>query len=246
MNRPGGPPIQPALKALSGVLSYPREEVQAHTGEIGQALATRPELTPGDLAALEEFLEWLRSEDLLDLQSTFVDTFDRSKQVSLYLFEHVYGESRDRGPAMVELSQAYRENGLEMDTRELPDFLPLFLEFCAELDEAGAREWLHETGPILQQVHVRLWDRESPFAGPFRVLVRILGLDPFPEDLTRTTAEEARDDTPEMLDRTWTEAPVTFGPDQPTTDCGATRQQPQQQPVQWMDRPDTGQGPGRA
>jgi len=235
MNRPGGPPIQPALKALSGLLSYPREEVRAHIEEIEGVLAVRPELSTDDLATLENFLEWLRTADLLDLQAAFVETFDRSKQVSLYLFEHVYGESRDRGPAMVELRGAYRENGLEMDSRELPDFLPLFLEFCAERDEAAAREWLQETGPILQQVHVRLRERESPFAVPFRVLLRVLGLDPEPEELTEATSKEVRDDTREALDRTWMEAPVTFGPDQPATDCGATRQEPEQ-PIQWVER----------
>ncbi len=235
MNRPGGPPLQPALKALSGLLSYPRDEVRAHTEEIGEALVVRPELSTDDLATLEGFLEWLRTSDLLDLQAAFVETFDRSKQVSLYLFEHVYGESRDRGPAMVELRQAYRENGLEMDSRELPDFLPLFLEFCAELDEAAAREWLQETGPILQKVHVRLRERQSPFAVPFRMLLRVQGLDPEPEELAETAAGEARDDTPEALDRAWMETPVTFGPDQPATNCGATRQEPEQ-PIQWVER----------
>lgn len=223
------------LRAVAALLAYPDAALQQSVDEIADVLCVQPTLEPGERAALEHHVDWLRGEDLLELQGAYVETFDRSKKVSLYLFEHVYGESRDRGPAMVELVNAYREQGLEIDARELPDFLPLFLEFCAELPEAAAREWLEEIGHILQQVHVRLVERESRFALPFRVLLRLLELEPDPQALVDTAAKEERDDTREALDRTWMEAPVTFGPDQPRTNCGATRQW-QERPVQWIDR----------
>jgi nitrate reductase delta subunit len=229
------------LKALAALLSYPEAETAQHADDLADVLLARTELPPHDRRSLEAFVAWLRDSELLDVQAAFVETFDRSKKVSLYLFEHVYGESRDRGPAMVELSMAYRERGLEPASRELPDYLPLFLEFCAELPESEARDWLHETGHVLQEVHVRLAGRDSRFAVPFRVLLRLLDIEPMPEALVESASNEARDDTREALDRTWMEAPVTFGPDEPRTSCGATKQW-QERPVQWVERRQAGGG----
>lgn len=229
-------PLQYPLRAIAALLAYPGDDVQRNTSEIGALLVIRPELQGDEHRMLEEFLDWYAGEPLLDIQGQYVETFDCSKKVSLYLFEHVYGESRDRGPAMVELREAYREQGLEIDGRELPDFLPMFLEFCSELPEELARSWLDEIGEIVQQVHVRLHDRGSRYAVPLRVLLRIIGLDPMPEAIVDSASSEERDDTPAALDRVWAEAPVVFGPGQEHTRCGATRQY-REQPVQWMDTP---------
>jgi len=242
MTEPINNSLRYPLRALAAMLGYPDEEVRTHADDLADVLAVQPGLTREERSAVEHFTAWLRDDDLLEIQGTYVETFDRSKKVSLYLFEHVYGESRDRGPAMVELRNAYAEQGLVIDCRELPDFLPLFLEFCAELPEAEARSWLDEVGEILQQVHVRLVDRDSRYAVPLCVLLRMLGLEPLPEALMRASAGEERDDTRAVLDRTWMEAPVTFGPDQPRTSCGATKQW-QEQPVQWVDNPRAGPAP---
>ena len=232
------------LKACAALLSYPDDALVENAHDLADVLVIRPELPDTDRAQVERFVGWLRDEPLLEVQATYVETFDRSKKVSLYLFEHVYGESRDRGPAMVELAQAYREQGLEVDCRELPDFLPLFLEFCAELPEPRAREWLDDVGHVLQEVHVRLNRRESAYAIPFRILLRLLEVEPMPEALVEAASKEERDDTPAALDRVWMEAPVTFGPDQPRTNCGATKQW-QERPVQWVDRRNASDSSGR-
>jgi nitrate reductase delta subunit len=242
MNAPHENPLRYPLRAIAALLAYPEDDVQRNTGEIGALLVIRPELGSEERLALEDFLDWFGGAPLLDIQAVYVETFDRSKKVSLYLFEHVYGESRDRGPAMVELRESYREQGLEIDSRELPDFLPMFLEFCSELPEEQARSWLEEIGEIVQQVHVRLHDRESRHAVPMRVLLRIIGLDPMPGAMLETTAGEERDDTPAALDRAWMEAPVIFGPGQEHTNCGATKQW-REQPVQWVEKPRTGRKP---
>lgn len=226
--------LRPPIKALAALLSYPDETLRQNIDDIAGILAAHPELACDERKSVEGFLDWMRNEALLDLEAAYVETFDRSKKVSLHLFEHVYGESRTRGPAMVELSNAYREHGLEIDCRELPDYLPLLLEFCAELTEAEARSWLDEIGHVLQQVHVRLAERENRYAVPFRILLRLARLDPEPEALARAAAQEERDDTPAALDRVWMEAPVTFGPDRPRADCGAPRQR-QAQAVQWTE-----------
>ena len=233
------------LKACAGLLSYPDETLTGNADDLADVLVIRPELLDHERADLERFVAWLRDEPLLEVQATYVETFDRSKKVSLYLFEHVYGESRDRGPAMVELTQAYREQGLEVDCRELPDFLPLFLEFCAELPEVRAREWLDDIAHVAQEVHVRLAKRESHYAIPFRVLLRLLEVEPMPEEVVEAASKEERDDTPAALDRVWMEAPVTFGPDQPRTNCGATKQW-QERPIQWVDHRNASDPSGRS
>lgn len=243
MNAPETGNLKWPLKAVAMLLHYPDEELQAHIERVLEVLLVRPELNNDERASLERFGETLRQRDLLESQAEYVETFDRSKKVSLYLFEHVHGESRDRGPAMVELSEAYKEKGFVIDCRELPDYLPMFLEFCAALPEREARTWLEDVGHILQNVHVRLEDRESGYAIPFRILLRLISLEPRPEELVEQAAEEERDDTPEALDRVWAEAPVIFGPNQPTTSCGATRQWVEK-PVQWktVPHPDANKG----
>ncbi|MDZ7737070.1 MAG: nitrate reductase molybdenum cofactor assembly chaperone [Gammaproteobacteria bacterium] len=232
MNTPESNNLKWPLKAVAMLLHYPDADLQTHIDQVAEVLLVRPELSTEERASLEQFSDSLRHRDLYDLEADYVETFDRSKKVSLYLFEHVHGESRDRGPAMVELSNAYKEKGFIIDCRELPDYLPMFLEFCASLPEAEARTWLEDTGHILQRIHVRLEDRENAYALPFRVLLRLLDLDPRPAELVQEASEEERDDTPAALDRVWMEAPVTFGPDQPMTSCGASKQWVEK-PVKW-------------
>lgn len=232
MNMPESNNLKWPLKAVAMLLHYPDADLQTHIDQVAEVLLVRPELSTEERASLEQFAESLRHRDLYDLEADYVETFDRSKKVSLYLFEHVHGESRDRGPAMVELSNAYKEKGFIIDCRELPDYLPMFLEFCASLPEAEALTWLEDIGHILQRIHVRLEDRENDYALPFRMLLRLLDLDPRPAELVQEASEEERDDTPAALDRVWMEAPVTFGPDQPMTSCGASKQWVEK-PVKW-------------
>lgn len=234
MNGPATHGLRLPLKALARLLDYPDQALVDHLDAAAGALRAAPGLDAAERASVEDFLGWMRAQPLLDLQAAYVETFDRGRQASLYLFEHVYGESRRRGPAMLELAGAYREHGLEIDGRELPDYLPLFLEFCGELPDAAAHAWIEEVGHIVQQVHVRLARRESRYAVPLRALLRLARLDPTPEDLVRAAAGEARDDTPAALDRVWMEAPVTFGPEAPPAGGGTTT--PGAQPVQWTDR----------
>jgi nitrate reductase delta subunit len=200
----------PCLQALSVLLHYPQQDTVDNADAIADVLAARPEFPPEDRAELERFIQRLRTADLLHQQAGYVETFDRSKQVSLYLFEHVHGESRDRGPAMVELRMAYREQGLDIAANELPDYLPMFLEFCAQLPDADACGWLEDVSHILQEGHVRLHQRESRYALPFRLLLRLVDAEPWPEELVEDTKEEKRDDTREAIDSVWCEAPVTF------------------------------------
>ncbi|MBU1279257.1 MAG: nitrate reductase molybdenum cofactor assembly chaperone, partial [Alphaproteobacteria bacterium] len=119
------------LKALSLTLSYPSVELQDAMPEIGAVLATDPRIAPDTRAALQTLTDGLGRGDLFDVQESYVMLFDRSRTLSLNLFEHVHGESRDRGGAMVSLIETYREGGFEPATTELPDHLPVLLEFLS-------------------------------------------------------------------------------------------------------------------
>lgn len=222
----GANPLSQPLRALARLLDYPSAALQQHADELSEVLTARAELQADERAAVADFLAELGMMDLYAAQARYGELFDRGRKISLYVFEHVYGESRDRGPAMIELKQAYHEHGLSMDSDELPDYLPILLEFCAELPEADARAWLNETIHILQRIRVRLAERTSDYASAFTVLLRLLGADPYPEALTAMAGKETRDDTPAAIDRVWDEAPVTFGPSEAHTNDGATRQEP--------------------
>ncbi|MDZ7827932.1 MAG: nitrate reductase molybdenum cofactor assembly chaperone [Halofilum sp. (in: g-proteobacteria)] len=212
--------VQDALQALAALLHYPDEDVRQHAHELADVLSVRPEFPREDRVELERFVRRLQTADLLHQQAGWIETFDRSKKVSMYLFEHVYGESRSRGPAMVELRMAYREKGLEMAGNDLPDYLPLFLEFCAQLPAAEAHAWLEDVSHILQQVHVRLHQRGSRHALPFRLLLHLVQVEPWPAELMDSMAGEARDDTRAAIDDVWQEAPVTFEPGSALGACG--------------------------
>lgn len=226
--------MQTALKAVALLLHYPDAESRDLADDMRQALTATPEL--GDARSeIEAFVrDWARL-DLLDLQAEYVETFDRGRQRSLYLFEHLHGESRDRGQAMVDLLTAYREQGLEIASNELPDYLPLFLEFCARLPDDNRREWLGEVIPLLQPVQTRLVQRESRYAQPFSWLLKLAGGEPLPAMEQEKLAAEKPDDTPQALDEAWEEAPVTFGPENDTNTACAPGRPHDQVPLRWVD-----------
>lgn len=226
IDAPAGVAQAQILRALARLSDYPSAALVAHVDELDAVVAAISALGDAQKAELRAFVADLGAMELLDAQARFVETFDRGRKVSLYIFEHVYGESRDRGPAMVEIAHAYREQGLELATGELPDYLPVFLEFCAQLPPDEARGWLLETTHMLQRLQVRLTERDNPYAAVFTALLQILEVDPAPENLTQMAGSEQRDDTAAAIDQVWEEKPVTFGPDEEQTTCGSTKQTP--------------------
>lgn len=163
------------LRVLSALLRYPEEVVQVGAGELSAALAEEGLLSTDQRAALAPLLDKLANEELLDLQEAYVALFDRGRAVSLHLFEHVHGESRDRGQAMVDLRERYLAQGLEIEANELPDYLPLFLEYLSVLPPAQAAEELAQPGVILSALAERLEERGTPYAAPLRVLANLAG-----------------------------------------------------------------------
>ena len=227
------------FKALSLLLSYPTAEIQAAAGDIVEAIATE-ELVQGPLLrGVQDFAQELASGDLYDLQERYILLFDRTRSLSLHLFEHVHGEGRDRGQALVDLKALYEQNGLDIETSELPDFLPLFLEFLSLLPDMEARDLLGQPAHILSALEDRLRQRDSGYAILFKALLSLANTD----NAQDSELIEVGDDNPNdliALDRQWQEEAVTFGP--PTGGEGCTRMASIAESLKRQDQRRAGQG----
>ncbi|MDL1862711.1 nitrate reductase molybdenum cofactor assembly chaperone [Betaproteobacteria bacterium PRO7] len=219
-----------AYRALAVLLDYPSEGLQANVAEVAAALEA---LGAANLRALRPLLAEVAGRDLLDLQERYVETFDRGRRTSLNLFEHVHGDSRDRGQAMVDLLAMYREVGIELAAEQLPDYLPAFLEYLSLLDEAAARERLGDVAHILQTIGGALARRANPYAAVFDVLLALAGEKP----LAAHEIDHEDDTTFEAIDAAWKEEPVNFlDAAAPAGSCG-TAPRPDVQKIQIHRRP---------
>lgn len=211
------------LKAISALLSYPSTDLQAAVPEIGAIFDADPRLGAGQREALAALLGEIAGTDIYDLEERYTALFDRSRTLSLNLFEHVHGESRERGGAMVSLVETYRDAGFDPATSELPDHLPVLLEFVSLRPDAEAQDILADAAHIFAALHERLKKRDSAFAVVFAVLVTLSGVkaDKSAVEVLLAIPDDDPDDL-EALDAVWEEAEVTFGPD-PDAGCPATR-----------------------
>lgn len=211
------------LKSLSLLLSYPSIELQQAMPEIGGVLASETRLTTAARRSLRDIVETLRDGDIYDLQETFVALFDRSRSLSLNLFEHVHGESRDRGGAMVSLVETYRNAGFDPVTSELPDHLPVLLEFLAIQPPVEARDTLQDAAHIFTALAERLNRRESSYAAVFDALVQLSDAKVNKDAVAELLAQPETDpDDLQALDEVWEESEVIFGPD-PNAGCPQVR-----------------------
>ncbi len=115
------------FKLLGLLLTYPEGTVYSESSELLQTLRSEALLPEKIIKKVETFLTAQKAQDLMAVQEDYVETFDRGRAHCLHLFEHIHGESRDRGQAMVDLSETYAAKGLHIDSSELPDYLPLFM-----------------------------------------------------------------------------------------------------------------------
>jgi nitrate reductase delta subunit len=200
-------------RALALLLRYPTDEVQA-LAEAAREAVDREVLIPAPIRrSLAKLATDLADGDLFDLQERYVWLFDRTRSLSLNLYEHVHGETRDRGPAMVALLELYRSKGLELSVNELPDHLPVFLEFLSTLPEAEAASLLGEAAHVLSALGQRLHKRDSPYRAVFGAL-SALAADPADAEALSALMAEPDDDPDDMeaMDKLWAETTVTFGP----------------------------------
>lgn len=198
------------FKVLAALLVYPERELIESLDEMTAILEAEGALPNAERRALAALMADLGSSDLMDAQARYVALFDQSRSLSLHLYEHSHGESRDRGQAMVNLLNHYRANGLEPDPSELPDFLPLFLEFLSTRPASEARALLDQAVEVVALLRARLERRGTAYAAVFRAIEALAPSRADEAAVRAAVAGEARDDTPDALDKTWEEAPVTF------------------------------------
>lgn len=216
-----------ALKITSLLLSYPTQQLMDEMPELITALdgSQLARIQKERLATLAKNIGEL---DLYDAQERYVHLFDRTRSLSLHLFEHVHGESRDRGQAMVDLKDMYDKQGLEIEAKELPDHLPVFLEFLSTQSEDDARELLGQTAHILTFLRERLKKRDSVYARAFQVL-EALAAGKAEKGLLEELLAQPDDDPDDLeaLDEVWEEEVVTFGGNAGENSCGPDRLQRQ-------------------
>lgn len=224
-NNPNYEPHCAAARVLAALLSYPDASLRAVLPELQHVLECDTVLSAERREAVFALIADLRRGDPLEAEARYVDTFDRGRRTSLHLFEHVHGDSRDRGPAMIDLQQTYAQEGLFLESGELPDYLPVVLEFASTQPHAVAREFLAEMAHLLQSIHAALARLQSPYAAALAAALDMAGEPVRPPE----TVPEAPADAP--LDEEWAE-PVAFD------GCSAAGQQgaPRVQPIQIVRR----------
>lgn len=213
------------LQVISLLLDYPKPELVEARAELEQMIQQSP-LSADDKAALEAFIEHRASMSLMDWQSEYDGLFERGRALSLLLFEHVHGESRDRGQAMVDLMNQYKTAGLDLGVKELPDYIPLYLEFLSTQGDENARLGLEEVAHILALLTARLEQRGSNYSLLFQTLLSISGVQIDLDDVRQQIANEKRDDTSKELDKVWEEEAVTFAGNDQMQGCPTAQNRP--------------------
>jgi nitrate reductase delta subunit len=194
------PPVaSKSLRVLARLLGYPDAELRGNLAELRQALHDERALPPQRLAELDALIDSLAHPEPLDTEAAYVELFDRGRATSLHLFEHVHGDSRDRGPAMIDLAQTYEKAGMYLAEGEMPDFLPVVLEFTSTQPPREAREFLAEMAHIFNAIFSALQQRSSAYACVLGALLELAGEKAQP---VQVAAEEP-------IDAAW-EEPLVF------------------------------------
>ena len=202
-----------SLRVLARLLGYPGAELRSHLPEMRDALRAERAVSDARLAELGLLMDALSGADALDAEAVYVQLFDRGRATSLHLFEHVHGDSRDRGPAMIDLAQTYEQAGLHLAPDELPDYLPAVLEFVSTQPPREARAFLGEMTHIFNALFSALRERQSAYASVLGALLELAG----------EKAQPVKVAPEEPLDASWSEPPAFDGcspkgqsrPDQP-------------------------------
>ena len=192
-------PMSTSLRVLAALLGYPDAPMRAHLPEMRVLLRSEGALPPARIDELAALIDALLGADPLDAESDYVELFDRGRGTSLHLFEHVHGDSRERGPAMIDLGQTYEKAGLILAEGELPDYLPAVLEFVSTQPVREARAFLGEMTHIFNAIFGALLQRQSAYAGVLGALLELAGEKAQPG---QPAAEPALDDS-------WAE-PIVF------------------------------------
>ncbi|HJV07297.1 MAG TPA: nitrate reductase molybdenum cofactor assembly chaperone [Chromobacteriaceae bacterium] len=211
---------QSLFKITSALLCYPEAELLAALDDIRSELQTSPTAA----SMLEPLLVQLEGGELIALQENYVQTFDRSPAHSLHLFEHIHGEDRARGQAMVDLMEEYKAHGFEPVCAELPDYVPLFLEFLSQCEPEEGSRLLGDAVHVLGHIAAKLRESSSPYVGVLDLLVSLSPVPPEPlsvppirdmDELLETFGPGADGSEPLLKPTMPAIAPVNFYPSRP-------------------------------
>ena len=194
-------PMNRSLRVLAALLAYPDAQLRRYLPEMRDLLDAEAAVSPARRVEIEALMDALGGAEPLEAESAYVELFDRGRATSLHLFEHVHGDSRERGPAMIDLGQTYEKAGLVLAPDELPDFLPVVLEFVSTQPPREARAFLAEIVHILNALFGALRKRESAYASVVGALIELAG----------ETAQAIEPPADEALDDSWVEPPVFDG-----------------------------------
>ncbi len=192
-------PMTKSLRVLAALLSYPDAQIRNYLMQMSELLHDEGALRDARLGELDALMETLRRADPLEAEADYVELFDRGRATSLHLFEHVHGDSRDRGPAMINLGQTYASAGLNLVEGELPDYLPVVLEFVSTQPPREAQAFLGEMAHIFNAIFGALRQRESAYASVLGALLELAG----------ESAQPVQPPAEEPIDESWAE-PVVF------------------------------------
>ena len=188
-----------SVRVLAALLGYPDAQMRGYLPEMGDLLRQERALSASRLAELDELMDTLRSADPLESEGEYVELFDRGRATSLHLFEHVHGDSRERGPALIDLGQTYANAGLRLAEGELPDYLPAVLEFVSTQPAREAKAFLGEMSHIFNAIFGALHERNSRYASVLGALLELAG----------ESAQPVKPRDEEPIDESWVE-PVVF------------------------------------
>ena len=194
-------PMSLTLRVLAHLLSYPDATLREHLPELRAALRDEAALGEARLNEIDQLIDRLSSQRVLETEAAYVEMFDRGRGTSLHLFEHVHGDSRDRGPAMVDLIKTYEEAGLDLNAGELPDHLAVVLQYASTQPPGQASAFLSEVAHILQALFSALNKRESAYASVLAGLLELAG------EQVQAVNLPPEDD----LDESWQEPPAFGG-----------------------------------
>ena len=155
---------------LSRLLEYPNQELQDNLNVIRERIVDESEISAEERAVVLEFVAYLQGSDLITLQQNYVNTFDMVPEHSLHLTHHLFGDEPGRGPALVDLGEHYKGMGYEIEGNEIPDYLPLILEYVSTLDEMGARVFLADAHKVTNVLAKNLTNATSPYAHLIQVV----------------------------------------------------------------------------
>lgn len=187
-------------------MTYPTQDHLAVLGECSSFLKSEGWLSSASLKKMDAVIADFHSKDLLDLQEEYVALFDRTPSLSLHLFEHIHGDSRDRGQALADLLRVYEEAGLFINTDETPDYLPLFAEYVSTLGHAEASQTLGSIVNILSSLAERLRNRGSFYAHIMDAMAETASRSPDPEAVKAYLIQSAGNAlTTQEIDREWEE-----------------------------------------